>query len=66
MNFISDSYDGRHGKTLTTIPKTIDDAMKIQKVLFSYVDEFYTELMMAFGGVFVFIQSFAIPGRFGT
>ena len=44
------------------LPKSIDDAKELGKVLSNYTDEYFFEVVVAFTLTYIFLQSFAIPG----
>ena len=44
------------------LPKSIDDAKELGKVLSNYTDEYFSEVVVAFTLTYIFLQSFAIPG----
>ncbi|XP_066921125.1 transmembrane protein 41B-like [Clytia hemisphaerica] len=44
------------------LPKSIDDAKALGKVLSRYTDNYFFEVLVAFTLTYIFLQSFAIPG----
>ncbi|XP_040266130.1 transmembrane protein 41B [Bufo bufo] len=44
------------------IPRDMDDAKALGKVLSKYKDTFYVEVLVAYFTTYVFLQTFAIPG----
>ncbi|XP_053576573.1 transmembrane protein 41B [Bombina bombina] len=44
------------------IPRDMDDAKALGKVLSKYKDTFYMEVLVAYFATYVFLQTFAIPG----
>ena len=44
------------------LPKNLDDAKDLGRVISSYKDDYYPHVMLAFVVTYVFLQSFAIPG----
>jgi len=49
-------------KQFVKVPKNIDDAKMLGSVLFKYKDRYYLQVLIAYFTVYVFLQSFAIPG----
>lgn len=44
------------------LPKSLDDAKDLGKVISSYKDDYYPHVLTAFTLTYIFLQSFAIPG----
>lgn len=44
------------------LPKSIEDAKELGKLLSNYTDEYFMEVFIAFTLTYIFLQSFAIPG----
>ena len=44
------------------LPKSMDDAKELGKLLSNYTDEYFFEVAVAFTLTYIFLQSFAIPG----
>lgn len=49
-------------KQYVKVPKNIDDAKMLGGVLFKYKDRYYLQVLISYFTVYVFLQSFAIPG----
>jgi uncharacterized membrane protein YdjX (TVP38/TMEM64 family) len=49
-------------KQFVKVPKNIDDAKQLGKVLSKYKDQYYLQVLVAYFTAYVFLQSFAIPG----
>lgn len=59
MNFPELNEEER--KTIT-IPKDMDDAKALGKVLSKYKDTYYVQVLVAYFTTYIFLQTFAIPG----
>lgn len=44
------------------VPRDMDDAKALGKVLSKYKDTFYVEVLVAYFATYIFLQTFAIPG----
>ena len=44
------------------LPRSIEDAKVLGKLLSNYTDEYFIEVIVAFTLTYIFLQSFAIPG----
>ena len=44
------------------LPRNLDDAKDLAKVISNYNDEYYLQVMLAYTLTYIFLQSFAIPG----
>ncbi|XP_032894859.1 transmembrane protein 41B [Amblyraja radiata] len=53
--------DEEERKTIV-IPKDMDDAKALGKVLSKYKDAYYVQVLVAFFTTYIFLQTFAIPG----
>ncbi|XP_067850069.1 transmembrane protein 41B [Heptranchias perlo] len=53
--------DEEERKTIV-IPKDMDDAKALGKVLSKYKDTYYVQVLVAYFTTFIFLQTFAIPG----
>ncbi|XP_078271517.1 transmembrane protein 41B [Rhinoraja longicauda] len=53
--------DEEERKTIV-IPKDMDDAKALGKVLSKYKDAFYVQVLVAYFTTYIFLQTFAIPG----
>jgi len=51
-----------HDAQMIKLPKNLDDAKNLGRVLSAYTDEYYPHVLIAYTLTFVFLQSFAIPG----
>ncbi|EDO36860.1 predicted protein [Nematostella vectensis] len=49
------------------LPRNMDDAKGLGRALSNYTDEYFTQVLLGFIVVFIFLQTFAIPGSiFGS
>ncbi|KAM8938742.1 transmembrane protein 41B [Pelodytes ibericus] len=49
-------------RQMIKVPRDMDDAKALGKVLSKYKDTFYVEVLVAYFATYVFLQTFAIPG----
>ncbi|XP_053305134.1 transmembrane protein 41B [Spea bombifrons] len=49
-------------REMIKLPRDMDDAKALGKVLSKYKDTFYVEVLVAYFATYVFLQTFAIPG----
>uniref|UniRef100_A0A8C6ZNM9 Transmembrane protein 41B n=1 Tax=Nothoprocta perdicaria TaxID=30464 RepID=A0A8C6ZNM9_NOTPE len=52
----------REERECIKIPRDMDDAKALGKVLSKYKDTFYVQVLVAYFATYVFLQTFAIPG----
>lgn len=57
-NFVRDQ------RAKVRLPRSLEDVREVYSVLLNFVDDYFHIFLLFYIAVFLFIQSFAIPGRY--